>query len=537
MAKKRLGRGLGALFPQMTEAADAQAESEIQAEKTQVEKNQAGEQPVESASKASAPTGARKSEPMWQSAPRLWNLEDQEAEQNRQQLVDQQASRQRTARTAEKTKSVRSKKSGQSTSAARESGKHTPVMRSWNSITHPSDLFFSVDPIDVSRETSQNARGTENPDEGSSAMKSSDAEGAKAGDARGDEASGRGDFRSAATKKSRKGAVKEANQSANAKEADASSRANKTSRHEDDRGNEQDAKAAEGNDDQQPSGIPGAYLAEIAVSDIKPNPYQPRTIFDEDEIQALSDSIKEVGVLQPVVVRKINHPQGDGAKYELIMGERRWRASQRAGMKTIPAIVRTTKDSNMLRDALLENLQRVQLNPLEEAAAYQQMMQDFSLTQEQLSKSISKSRSQIANTLRLLQLPASVQKKVAAGVLSAGHARALLALSTEQEMMDLANRIVREGLSVRTTEELVALSKRKNGKQSARSARKDYWSQSGLPQQLEDYYNTKVTIKGTPKKGRIEIVFSSEDDLKRIADILMTSPTAGPLPSDNDGWQ
>lgn len=206
--------------------------------------------------------------------------------------------------------------------------------------------------------------------------------------------------------------------------------------------------------------VEGGYLAYLDPTDIVPNAHQPRTIFDEEELQELAASIKEVGVLQPIVVRKINNVDQEdthNAHYELIMGERRWRATQLAGLKKVPAIVRTTSDENMLRDALLENLHRVALNPLEEAAAYAQMIDDFGLTQVQLSKSVSKSRPQIANTLRLLNLPASVQKHVASGVLSAGHARALLALPTSEEMESLAKRIIAEGLSVRSTEEIVSI--------------------------------------------------------------------------------
>ena len=224
--------------------------------------------------------------------------------------------------------------------------------------------------------------------------------------------------------------------------------------------------------------VQGGYLVELRLSDVGPNLHQPRTIFDEDDLRELAESIKEVGVLQPIVVRKRPQSQIEAARreaaakpaephnmfdgrmdsmYELIMGERRWRASQIAGLKTIPAIVKTTADDDMLRDALLENLHRVALNPLEEAAAYQQMIDDFGLTQAQLSKSVSKSRPQIANTLRLLNLPAAVQKKVASGLLSAGHARALLGLPTEADMEQLATRIIAEGLSVRSTEEIVSM--------------------------------------------------------------------------------
>ncbi|MFK3576525.1 ParB/RepB/Spo0J family partition protein [Bifidobacterium thermacidophilum] len=284
--------------------------------------------------------------------------------------------------------------------------------------------------------------------------------------------------------------------------------------------------------------VQGGYLAELRLDDIGPNKEQPRTIFDEDELRELAESIREVGVLQPIVVRKrpqaqlvesASHPADTDdtndvmrRPYELIMGERRWRASQLAGLETIPAIVKTTSDNEMLRDALLENLHRVALNPLEEAAAYQQMIDEFGLTQAQLSKSVSKSRPQIANTLRLLNLPASVQKKVAAGVLSAGHARALLGLSNEEDMDKLANRIIAEGLSVRSTEEIVAL-KTMVGEKPKKENKKvaNPWADSPIRQHLEQRLDTKVTIKGNQKKGRIEITFSSPDDMQRILDILM----------------
>ena len=251
------------------------------------------------------------------------------------------------------------------------------------------------------------------------------------------------------------------------------------------------AKTADSDKKDELKPVAGGYLAELKLSDIGPNAHQPRTIFDEDELNELSASIKEVGVLQPIVVRKRPASQIAAAKaakhdetesstnpfaghldspYELIMGERRWRASQLAGLETIPAIVKTTADDDMLRDALLENLHRVALNPLEEAAAYQQMIEEFGLTQVQLSKSVSKSRPQIANTLRLLNLPASVQKRVAAGVLSSGHARALLGLSDPEEMDKLASRIIAEGLSVRSTEEIVAMKMRRGS--SRRSPRR-----------------------------------------------------------------
>lgn len=213
------------------------------------------------------------------------------------------------------------------------------------------------------------------------------------------------------------------------------------------------------------------------------------------------------------------------------MGERRWRASQLAGMETIPAIVKTTAEDDMLRDALLENLHRVALNPLEEAAAYQQMIDEFGLTQAELSQSISKSRPQIANTLRLLNLPASVQKKVASGVLSAGHARALLGLPNEEEMEKLANRIIAEGLSVRSTEEIVAMQTGELETQKKPKAKRvNPWSDSPIQQNLENRFDTKVSIKGTAKHGRIEIVFSSPEDMNRILALLM--PETGEASSE-----
>ena len=277
--------------------------------------------------------------------------------------------------------------------------------------------------------------------------------------------------------------------------------------------------------------IAGAYFAELNVDDIAPNEHQPRTIFDEDELNELAASIKEVGVLEPIIVRKRDNWS---TPYELVMGERRLRASKMAGNSQVPAIVKTTADDQMLREALLENLHRVSLNPLEEAAAYQQMMSEFNITQAQLAQSVAKSRSQIANTLRLLNLPPSVQKKVAAGVLSAGHARALLALKDATQMEPLANRIIAEGLSVRSTEELVALKNGAAGKQKKRARTVDVWSGSETVQQLADHFETKVAIKGTKNRGRIEIAFTSEDDLKRILN-LMGSKQTDSAPSA-DGW-
>ena len=279
--------------------------------------------------------------------------------------------------------------------------------------------------------------------------------------------------------------------------------------------------------------VPGASFAEIAIDQIVPNTKQPREVFDEDDLKELSASIKEVGVLQPVVVRSIPAKgrseklteflaEKPEARFELIMGERRLRASELAGETTIPAIIRETEDGDLLRDALLENLHRAQLNPLEEASAYQQLMADFGATQEELAKRIARSRPQIANTLRLLKLPPSVQKKVAAQVITAGHARALLSLSTPEEMERLAERIVAEGLSVRTTEEIVRLGKAKaTPRPRARQQRPLSRLGESVVSALSDAYDTRVTITEGRKKGRIVIEFAGSEDLQRIADLIL----------------
>ena len=241
-----------------------------------------------------------------------------------------------------------------------------------------------------------------------------------------------------------------------------------------------------------------------------------------------SEQIAEAKQAQPGEQSSTNPFTGHlDSPYELIMGERRWRASQLAGLTTIPAIVKTTTDDDMLRDALLENLHRVALNPLEEAAAYQQMIKEFGLTQAQLSKSISKSRPQIANTLRLLNLPATVQKKVAAGVLSSGHARALLGLSGPEAMDKLASRIIAEGLSVRSTEEIVAMAVA-SGEQpkKPKTSKTNPWMGSAVQQSLENHFDTKVSIKGSAKHGRIEIVFSSPEDMDRILQLLVPNQSS-----------
>lgn len=260
----------------------------------------------------------------------------------------------------------------------------------------------------------------------------------------------------------------------------------------------------------------GSYFAEVPVEHVKPNPRQPRTVFDEDELEELAASVAEFGVLQPVVVRQVgrNH-------FELVMGERRYRASQIAGKATIPAIVRATEDESLLRDALLENLHRANLNPLEEARAYQQLLDDFSCTREELGRRIHRSRPQISNTLRLLNLPAAVQLKVASGVLSAGHARALLGLSDARSQELLADRIIAEGLSVRTTEEIVSMGEGSAPvRRAPRGARLPTDQESGLARSLSDHFDTRVKVDIGRDKGRITIEFASGDDLERILAII-----------------
>ncbi len=265
--------------------------------------------------------------------------------------------------------------------------------------------------------------------------------------------------------------------------------------------------------------VPGAHFAEIPVSAIRPNARQPRTVFDEDALAELVGSIIEVGVLQPIVVR----PSEDGAaSYELIMGERRWRASIEAGLDTIPAIVRDTEDEALLRDALLENLHRSQLNPLEEAAAYQQLLDDFGCTHEELATRIHRSRPQISNTIRLLRLPPLVQRRVAAGVLSAGHARALLGLVDGAAIERLAQRIVAEGLSVRATEEIVTLGGDAEPKAAPRRPRAGERNSAldDLAARLSDQFETRVKIALGKTKGRLTVEFASVQDLNRILETL-----------------
>jgi ParB family chromosome partitioning protein len=258
--------------------------------------------------------------------------------------------------------------------------------------------------------------------------------------------------------------------------------------------------------------VAGATYMEIPVGSVSPNPRQPRQVFDDDAMAELTHSIREIGLLQPIVVRA-----QDGDRYELVMGERRWRATEMAGLDTIPAIVRTTPDDDMLRDALLENLHRSQLNALEEAAAYQQLLDDFGCTHDELAGRIGRSRPQISNTLRLLKLPPLVQRRVAAGVLSAGHARALLGLTDGAAQERLAQRIVAEGLSVRTVEEIVALGDRDAAVERQRRGPKPMAPRlTDIADALSDRLETRVKVDLGRSKGKVTIEFASIDDLERI---------------------
>jgi ParB family chromosome partitioning protein len=271
----------------------------------------------------------------------------------------------------------------------------------------------------------------------------------------------------------------------------------------------------------------GAVYREIPPSQIEPNPRQPRQVFDEEALSELIHSIREFGLLQPIVVRAATDSK-TGARYQIVMGERRWRAAQEAGLATIPTIVRETGDDNLLRDALLENIHRVQLNPLEEAAAYQQLLDEFGVTHDELASRIGRSRPLITNMIRLLKLPIAVQRRVAAGVLSAGHARALLSLEAGHEAQEeLASRIVAEGLSVRATEEAVTLANRAGASTPAAPRRKPI-QMPGLQdvaERLSTAFDTRVTVSLGKRKGKIVVEFGSVDDLQRIIDMMtVTKP-------------
>lgn len=265
-------------------------------------------------------------------------------------------------------------------------------------------------------------------------------------------------------------------------------------------------------DDQVPT---GAYFAELPIAQVQPNRVQPRQVFDEEAMSELVHSIREVGLLQPVVVRRTG-PES----YELVMGERRWRASQEAGLTAIPAIVRETEDNDMLRDALLENLHRSQLNPLEEASAYAQLLEDFSCTHEELAGRIGRSRPQISNTLRLLKLSPAVQRRVAAGVLSAGHARSLLAVEDADLQDRLAQRVVAEGISVRGLEEIVAVGELKGSGQRVTRRKPTAPGLADLAERLSERLETRVKVDLGQRKGKITVEFASLDDLRRIIDVI-----------------
>lgn len=275
-----------------------------------------------------------------------------------------------------------------------------------------------------------------------------------------------------------------------------------------------------------PIGDVGAVYREIDPSTIEPNPKQPRQVFDGEALAELVHSIREFGLMQPIVVRPVD-AVGGARRYQLVMGERRWRAAQEAGLTAIPAIVRETADDSMLRDALLENIHRAQLNPLEEAAAYQQLLDEFGVTHDELAARIGRSRPVITNMIRLMRLPIAVQRRVAAGVLSAGHARAVLALEGGAERQEeLATRIVAEGLSVRATEEAVTLANREGVPGPGPGPRRKPIQMPGLQEvaeRLSSAFDTRVTVSLGKRKGKIVVEFGSVEDLQRIVDLMKTS--------------
>ncbi len=262
--------------------------------------------------------------------------------------------------------------------------------------------------------------------------------------------------------------------------------------------------------------VDGAEVAqqnEVPIDSISPNPKQPRTVFDEDSLRELTASIQEVGLLQPPVVREVSR-----GRYELIMGERRFRAARAAGLTSIPVIIRQTADNELLREALIENIHRSQLNALEEGAAYSQLLNDFECTHEELAKKLGKSRPHITNTMRLLNLPPSVQRKVAAGVISAGHARALLGLNDERDIELLANRVVSEGLSVRSLEEIIAAGLTQDRVKRKLSTRNTHLTE--VEEELSDYFDTRISVQSGKAKGKIIIEFSGTSDLQRVLALI-----------------
>ncbi|RCW47226.1 ParB family chromosome partitioning protein [Halopolyspora algeriensis] len=276
--------------------------------------------------------------------------------------------------------------------------------------------------------------------------------------------------------------------------------------------------------------VAGAVYREVDIAAITPNPRQPRQVFDEEALAELEHSISEFGLMQPIVVRDT----GDG-HYELIMGERRWRAAQRAGLEVLPAIVRQIQDDALLRDALLENIHRVQLNPLEEASAYQQLLDEFGVTHDELADRIGRSRPVITNTIRLLRLPLPVQRRVAAGVLSAGHARALLSMEDPNGQEELASRVIAEGLSVRATEEAVTLWKGTEAAKPKPAPRKrmEVPGSERLAEKLSDQWDTTVKVESGQRKGRIVIEFGSAEDLERLAELMLPNSAENPVKIDD----
>jgi ParB family transcriptional regulator, chromosome partitioning protein len=281
----------------------------------------------------------------------------------------------------------------------------------------------------------------------------------------------------------------------------------------------------------QPATVGGAYFQELPIAAVTPNPRQPRQAFDEEALDELVASIQEVGLLQPVVVREVSP-----GRFELVMGERRWRASQRAGLIEIPAIVRATTDDDLLRDALIENLHREQLNPLEEAAAYQQLLDDFGATHEELARRIGRSRPHISNTLRLLNLSPAVQRRVAAGVLTAGHARALLSVEDADAQDQLAHRIVAEGLSVRAVEEIVTIGVRPAKERRAVARQPSPPALNDLADRLSDAFDTRVKVELGKRKGKIVVEFGSLEDLERIVS-TMSPDWTGSLGAESLGTE
>ena len=371
----------------------------------------------------------------------------------------------------------------------------------------PSDMFFTPTPS-----SAESAESADSPDEASDQQESVQSAAPAASDATTEVHTSVTEPSEGATDADRTADVSRGTSGANAEGVEPDAVAAETP-----------ATAAElpaDSDTSDLASVPGAAFAEVPVGSIHPNRKQPRQVFDEDELAELAYSIGELGVLQPIVVRPSREP--DGQPYELVMGERRWRATQRAGLDTVPAIVRDTADDDLLRDALLENLHRSQLNPLEEAAAYQQLLEEFGATQEELSRRIGRSRPQISNTLRLMRLPPLVQRRVAAGVLSAGHARALLALEDPAEMERLAQRIVAEGMSVRAAEEAASMSKRgKPGRRPAARAQERHRERLDyIADAFSDKLDTSVKINLGARKGRMTIEFASVEDLNRIISVL-----------------